>query len=391
MAGFWDVLTSSGLASFAAAIVVFVLVSLAFEAFLDWRAKQPLFRRQTHAERLLNWGWLAIIFGVVYLPEEFEKWGIPGWLAFALPVPLIYFGIRATARKKFDSARQSNARPNPNANPHEDAMTAENFSAEELKVNAKLFGVIIAFGVLSIGLVTYLLPMALKVGEPPNLWGLSGLLVMTTGLLGILTYCAVGRWPGRLHLRSSVVIQRSLADVWSASQFRDTRQWWNPIVQRVQALPGPGERYMMHYYCDDTCGRCGLPRDPDVPSRAIMVEVLHLEPQKQMHVRSRTVGSPSVEGMMDHEETLRTFEALGPETTRVSSHNICVRPKVWLALVLKLGDPIGEELRNLKAQLEGKPLGTLFAAAAARIEAHRNAERFCGCEAGAPIAHKFIT
>lgn len=386
-----NVVNAGGLASLAAVLVGITLVSLVIEVLLDWRAKRPLLRQKSIVDRIQDFLWLVLILSVIYLPDEFEKRGLPAWLAFLVPLAMIVASTFLFFHRQQRVQQKTNSRPNPNAQPGADSKSADGFSAEEVKVNARLLGLVVAFGVVSIGLAVFLLPMALNTPEAPSMLGLFGMLLLTMGLLAVLTFGIVGRWPGKLHLKSSIIIQRPLAEVWNALQFRETSHWWNPIVKNIQALPGPGENYRMYYLCDDSCAECGLPRDPDVSTRSALIEVLQKQDQKFIHSRARLVGSPSVEGLMECEENIRQFEALGGEATRVTSHNICVKPKMWLAIVLKLGDPIGEELRTIKGQLEGVPNSSLYFAGAARIAAHRKAEAFCGCARGAPIEGKFIT
>ena len=67
----------------------------------------------------------------------------------------------------------------------------------------------------------------------------------------------------------------------------------------------------------------------------------------------------------------------------VSAESVAVRPAMWLALILKIGDPVGEQLRHLKAHMEGEPGDTLYHASNKRIAEARKAPKFCGCEKAA--------
>jgi hypothetical protein len=387
----FDWTSAGGVWNMAGWIAIIFAVTLTIEAVLDWRAKRPPLSRKTWTERGLDLMSLMLIMSIIFLPDNFEKAGLPPSLAFVVPLMLIAISTPFMLSKQRKASQNRSARPNPNAKPGEDAKWADQLGAEELKVNAKLLGAIIAFGILSIGLLMFLLPLIINGSAPPSVLGLFGMLALTSALLAFLTYAILGRWPGKVILEDSIVVQRPITEVWNTLQFRNTTDWWNPIVMGVEQLDVPGENYKMHYFCDDTCGQCGLPRDPDQSTRAALIEILEKREPSYFRVRARLVGTPSVEGLMSHEESMKWLEAIGPETTRVSSRNICVKPKMWLAVVLKLGAPCGEELRTLKARMEGLPASTIYSAAAARVAAHRRAETFCGCASGAPIEGKFIT
>ncbi len=380
-----------GLPTFLVALLAAVFLwEWARDAILNRRAKRPLLSGKSLGARLLDALFFASLVAIVFYPEILERLGLPAWAAYVIAATFLLASTYLNFRKHGHNRQQAQGRVNPNTRPGGNPEQANQLSVEEWKVNFKLWGLIVGFAVIFIAGLMMLLPLAFDGVGWSGIAGLVGLFALISALLALLTFAVVGRWPGRVSLQGSVVIQRPIAEVWNALQLRDTTDWWNPVVQRVQALPGPGESYKLHYFCDDTCGQCGLPRDPDVSTRAALIEVLDKQDRNSMHLRSRVVGSPSVEGLMDFEESILKFEAIASEITRVTMQNVCVQPKMWLATLLKLGDPVNQELLVAKASLEGLKSATLYGGAVARIDAHRKAEKFCGCALGAPIEGKFI-
>ena len=365
---------------------LYFAVTLGLDAALNYRAGRKLFSRATIAGQFQNMLWFLALFAMIFLPDVFERHGLPSWLGFAVPALMLFTlpMLFIPNQKKL----RSTAIPNPHANAKIDITAAEKFTTEESRVNLKLNALLLAFAVSVVGAICYFS----FVMPPRSTAGLVALLAFVASMAGILTYAIVGRHPGTIEVvPSSIVIDRPLAEIWETVRFRNTTDWWKKIVSRVEKLDQPGEHYKLHYYNDDTCGQCGLPRNPDGGGRANIVEILEIKDMQFMRTRARPMGKKSVVGMLDYEEESLEFLALDANSTRVTSRSLVSKPKVWLAMVLKLGDPLGEELRTLKAHMEGTTAGTLFEAGAARVAAHRHAENFCGCADGTPVANKFVT
>jgi hypothetical protein len=175
--------------------------------------------------------------------------------------------------------------------------------------------------------------------------------------------------------------------VWRALRPDAARPPWKKIVRKVEALDGEGKTYRLHYFNNDVCTRCGLPRDPESPGQTCRVEILEDAAPRRLRMRATPEGRADGASMlMQHETSTFDLSSLPDGGTRVTVVNVASKPRTWLALLIKFGDPAGEELRALAAHLEGQPVDNMYATGAQRLDAARHAPAFCGCPAQTPAA-----
>ena len=326
---------------------------------------------------------MFVVLVLMALPmlDRFEEWGVPAWLT--VPLAGLVFGLPAWLVCEWQRRlAQRNAVPNPAGKVMPPVAPATE-SVEEKSVNLKLNALIIAFAVVTIAPILYL-----SFGvETPGWWGLGIALADAIFALAVLTWGFVGRWPGKISVASSIEIAAPAERIFDTISPRSTTDWWKKIVKHVEKLDVPGDHYRQHYFNTDCCAICGLHRDPDRDGMVLKLEVLSKDRPHHLHFRSEVdVASGALQGVMQEEETAYRLESLPNGNTLVTAANIATRPKVWLALVMKLGDPGGEELRTLKNHMEGKVSGTLYEVGLQRIAEARAARQYCGCAKGAPVA-----
>jgi Polyketide cyclase / dehydrase and lipid transport len=249
-------------------------------------------------------------------------------------------------------------------------------SREEKSVTLKMTALVLAACVVVIAPVIALVLADIEAGMS----GLAGMLAWCLVALGAVTWATVGRWPGKLTLSSTIEIAATPQQVWSTIRYVGEQPYYKGIVRRVEKVDATGETYLLHYYTEDDCSDCGLPKHPDTPGVTSLVEIVEAIEPRVYRLRSwPKTTDPVLKNSMDHEDESFLIEPLVGGRCRVTNTSTLERPRVWLAALLKLGDPLGEHLRNLKAHIEGSPAGTIFETGAARIAAARVAERHCGC------------
>ena len=86
-----------------------------------------------------------------------------------------------------------------------------------------------------------------------------------------------------------------------------------------------------------------------------------------------------MDDLLDAEDSMMGLESLAGGGTRVTIRSTVLRPKIWLGVLAFLGRPVREELRSLKAYLDGTADETLYGIAAIRMEAASNAPQQCRC------------
>jgi hypothetical protein len=354
-----------------------------FAGFRIWKnqkAGKPALAMAKWQEAAQNGLW---IFGMVLmlpLMDILERHGQSTFWAATIQliviVPIIFFSEMLRKRALRNSV----------ANPNAASVAAPPPSKEEVRVNLLVNAAVIAFGVVTVGPILYLAFWS----EASGLAMFPYVLAFTVIPFALLTFAISGRLPGSITKRSEIEIEAAPQEVWNTIRFRNTTNWWKKIVSSVERTSDPGEWYRLRYFNNDTCAQCGLPRDPGSEGHSNIVEILSSDEPHRLHFRAHPKRAGGAMGtMMDYEETVLTLEALEGGRTRVTSMNTAVRPKAWLAFILKIGDPSGEELRTLKGYLEGKSFDTIFDIGVKRLDEARHAEKFCGCGADAPVAGRF--
>jgi hypothetical protein len=356
-----------------------------WRSFKQWKSRQAFFQVETFIDDLLNVLWIVPMVALLVLTDLLERHGVTGtysWNAYCavflvFVAPVVYFGNRGR------NHLQGKARANPNAAGTPTVAP----SSEEVEVNLKANLIIIGFGIATIGPILALAYFA----SPLDLSSIPYVAFYALAILAALTYAIVGRWYGTVKLKSAVIeIKASPEQIWNEARFRNTTNWWKKIVSRVEQIDQSGTKFKMHYYNNDTCLDCGLPRDPDSEGRSNLVEILEAVEHERMTWRAYPKGTGgSMETMMAHEDCTYRFEASANGHTRLTCTGSVTKPRVFLAGIVLLGDPYGQELASLKAHVEGTAVDTIFDVGAARIEEARHAEKFCGCAKGAPVAGLF--
>ena len=362
---FWMLVRWLGLAFLFITAYVFGIPALR-----NYRAKKPLFEGFNWYLEIGNVAFISMIMFILFSQDYMANRGWNGWWIFLFPLILV---LPAMVMGHFSTTR---ARKSAVANPRAIVWPTVSASPEEVKVNLKLSLGVILFCVLSIGPITYFAFAETKFSQTVT----SLLFFHILGILAFLAYAAIGRWPWDISNSASVVINATPQDIWKVFRFRQSTNWWKKIVSRVDSIEGERESYLIHYFNMEPCGQCGLPHNPDSTGRKNRVEIMLTEEPHKLVWRAYPPGTGGfLETMMDYEEECFSLTERPEGGTLVSSTSKAHRPKVWLAAILKIGDPTGEELRTLKAHIEGVETDTLFAIGGKRLEALRRAEKFCGC------------
>jgi hypothetical protein len=206
------------------------------------------------------------------------------------------------------------------------------------------------------------------------------MLVAAGGLLALLVWIFVGRWPRVLSMTSSIEIDAPPEAVWKALRYVGEAPYYKGIVRRVEPLDADGRSFLLHYYNTENCGECCLPKHPDAPGMVSQVDVLEAREPALYRVRGWLKQSNALpRNFVEHEDVCFAIERLPGDRSVVTDVSTILRPRVWAALLFKMGDPLGEQLRHLKAHVGGISSDTLWDAGAARIAAARRAPKFCGC------------
>lgn len=210
--------------------------------------------------------------------------------------------------------------------------------------------------------------------------GLLAILGLCLAMVGGLFWLAKGRWPVPLSLRGEIEIGATPDQIWEVFHYRETDTYYRSIVRRVERLNQSDDVYQLHYYNDERCGDCGLHKNPAAQGRTCIVEVV--QSQRPRHMITRSIPylqSGERDPMMACETSDVLYAALPGGGCRVTYVNSVERPRTWLALLLKMGDPIGEHLRDLKAHVEGGNGDTIYDRAGRELDCARNVPQHCGC------------
>lgn len=350
-----------------------------------WRTKESLWRHGDGAE-FATWSMFAMVLSLGPIKNLLERRGLPEWLSVVGLILLIFIvagsAMRAMARQRM--LNRVLAVDNPDSDGRE--MTcAVDLAPEDRKMRVRVNGAALAGGVLMVG--TLIVAVWLLRGS-----GISGagmIVLLTLAMLGFLTWLIKGRWPLPLTLTGEIQIDATPEQVWQLYHYRDTHDYYRSIVRRVEALDRPVETWRLHYYNDERCTDCGLHKNPVAPGRTCLVEVLEADRPGHMVTRSIPyLQSGELDPMMDHELSDMHYVALPDGGCRVMYVNTVARPRTWLALLLKMGDPIGEHLRDLKAHVEGGQGDTIYDRAERELDCARHVPQHCGCPpamSGAPL------
>lgn len=369
----WGDIRSAALSLLAGA--TFLLVC---QVWQNLRNGKPVFEMKSLFEWAMGVTFVLAFFFVTPMMDVFERYGWSLWMLFLVPL-LLVTPFLAIAQLQMSLARRK-AVPNPGAAPF--ARTP--LSREEMRVNFKLNAAIIGFGFFVVAPI-----VAFAFWDVPlSGVGLGLLFPYVLAALAALIYGLFGRWPGNINLRAEIEIDAPPQKVWDVIRFRPTTSWWKKIVRRVERLNEPDEVYRLYYYNDDTCSSCGLPRNPDSEGRSSVVHVQEsVEPIfLKWSTYPENTDSETNKIMLLREDESFILEALPNGRTRVKSEDAAIRPKVWIAIILKLGDTPGEQLRALKGHVEGQSVDTVYDARARRLAETRHAALFCGCREDARIA-----
>ena len=373
-------------ASAFAAVMALVAAVLVYRMLRNWQQGTPLLSRKDIMSNAGNLGFILWVMFIFALQDALDQMGWHWSLLFLFPIlAALPFILLAHQRMK---QAQKNAIANPDAKIAVPAVAA---SAEEKSVSFKINAILIGFVLITIGPILWLAFMTDLSGFNRSGFAfLGGLLAYCAMILVILVYGIAGRWPGSVSMKASIEINATPQQIWNVVRFRNSTGWWKKIVSLVQRLDEPGEVYDIHYFNSDTCGTCSLPRNPDLDGAVTRVEILKSQEPTYLAWRAYPQSmSGAMSDMMAHEDESLTIDALSNGMCRVSADNLAVKPKVWLAALLKLGNPPGQELAALKAHIEGQTADTMYDVGAQRIDAARHAQKFCGCAKGASTAGLF--
>jgi hypothetical protein len=367
----WSDLRTAGtlLAVYAGMTVLFGLV-------LRWRRKEPLFTAPDWRRVLLDHAFIAALLCLFVLQDLLDRIGLPGWLSFLVMMAVI-IAVSALALRHIKRGMDREAGQRGIDNPASACSPAVPLSREEKRISLKMTGLALGGGAL----ILAPLLMPLMFDFKAETVELVMLLVYCLAALGVLGWIMAGRWPFDLTLTSTIEIAATPQKVWETIRYVAGQPYYKGIVRRVEPVAGKADAFMLHYYADEDCVKCGLPRHPESSGPTALVEVLEAREPSTYRVRSwPKTNDAALKDSMDHEDESFVIERLANGHSRVTNSSTVTRPRVWLAALLKLGDPLGEHLRNLKAHIEGVEAGTIFEAGAARIAVARAAARHCGCD-----------
>jgi hypothetical protein len=296
-----------------------------------------------------------------------------------LPTFAVLIALSAWLHMRQQRRAQANAVDNPDAQDGRAPLPVR-LSAEERRVSFKINALVIAFAAVTVGAICWV-----AITMPPlDLSGLVFLLIICVLALAFLTYCVAGRWPFPVQKGASAEIAASPEAVWNVLRYKENRPYYRGNVRLVERLPEAGEAYRLRYFNTDNCGACGLPKHPDSEGPVSRIEILEAREPNVYRLRAFPKGTGWFgASMMEREDESFSIMPLPGGTSRVSAKSVAVKPAAWLALILKIGDPVGEQLRHLKAHMEGKAGETLYDATAERIAEARKAPKFCGCQGAA--------
>jgi hypothetical protein len=181
---------------------------------------------------------------------------------------------------------------------------------------------------------------------------------------------------------ASMDVRQSPSAIWEAIALRDDYPGWKKIYAGIDRLNEPGEAYRLRYREDSECTTCNLPRDPERLRWSSRVEIREARrPQvyrKAVFPKGLSAGT-DMDELLEAEEATTELQPLAGGGTCVTVRTTVLRPKMWLGFLTFLGRPAREELRSLKAHLDGTPDETLYGIAARRMDMARSAKQNCSC------------
>ena len=255
--------------------------------------------------------------------------------------------------------------------------------SREEKIVLALLAVAIFVGVTAFSLSLGFLYRALsRSGEPIDTGRLILALALFSAVFFGIVYAIVGRWPGRVTAEASMDVRQSPSAIWEAIALRDDYPGWKKIYAGIDRLNEPGEAYRLRYREDSDCPHCNLPRDPDRSRWSSRVEIREA---RRPYLYCKAVfpkglsADTDMDQLLDAEDTSMALMSLASGGTRVTVRTTVLRPKMWLGFLTFLGRPAREELRSLRAHLDGTPDETLYGIAARRMDMARSAKQNCSC------------
>lgn len=235
----------------------------------------------------------------------------------------------------------------------------------------------------ALGLSLWWLYSALpRPGQPVDSERLVFALALFSAVFFAIVYAIFGRWPGSVTSQARIELRASPEAVWDALALRGDYPGWKKIYTGIERLNEPGEVYRIHYAEDSECLRCLLPKDPDRPLWSARVEIVDARPPSlylQRVFPKKLSAKDETEQLLDAEDFATLLEPLAGGGTRVTVGSTVFRPKLWFAVLNLLGRPVREELRSLRAHVDGTRDETLFGIAAKRMDLARTAPRHCRC------------
>jgi len=359
-------------------LAVCIAIECLLVLYFHWRKGDPPFKI-----RVLDPWWIAFGLWLFALAPILERRGLPAWVSILIAMALFLGGMLPHLRRipwdlkpdMIDVGLDGPADQTPRVLLSEDEKKLATYF-----ILAIVGGVIAA--ALAIGIAMWATP---GTGEPVEAWKIAIAIGAMTLTLGAFVYPIFGRWPGKVSCSASIDIAAAQDPVWDAFALRDDYAGWKGNTTRIERLHGPGEVYRVHYAQDASCLKCSLPKRPDQSQFSIRIEILKAHRPSTYHTRAFAAGVVDYRGdsarWFDSEDSAFLLQPLANGDTRVSYVTTVFRPKALMAILVVLGGPAKENLRSLKAHLEGMPDESTFGISAKRIEAARNARAHCRCPA----------
>lgn len=376
----------------AIAIAAFVVFGLLLHLFRQHRAKQPFWQRPRLGALLSDNFLLIVIIWLFAVEPILERRGVPGWFStVCLLVVILVIGLLPLRHLQRDVAEK--AALHGVDNPDGVTVPPVPLSRDEKRLQSKILIALIGVTIAVLALTFAVVQPFTASGNPSGGEGegsLLGFLLIIGSLIGVPAFAIFGRWPWPVSRRAEIEIDATPQQVWNAIVYRDGMDHYRGIHSRIEKVEATVPTWRLHYQSDGNCGECGLPKHPDAGGITSLVQVLEADEPQRYVIRSAPKGLSADKGdaanWLDCEEESFDLAPLPGGRCRVASATTAQRPKVWLAVLIRVGDPLGEQLRDLKAFLEGREEDTLYAAARARFAAARNAPRHCGCSPAEALA-----
>ena len=188
------------------------------------------------------------------------------------------------------------------------------------------------------------------------------------------------RWPGLIERRASLLIEASPQAIWETLRLRETASHYRTNIARVEKRADAPERYALHYRDLRLlpCPRCASHHDPERIGYVVEVEIVEKRPGvSELH---RTL--PMTTGARWMRNAYRQeldHWVLAPEAggTRITYTSIVDRPRLFFAIMARVGNPSNELLVSLKARMEGRYDPTMFGNAGRQLKTIRESGGLC--------------